>query len=68
MRTAMSLYSVPGLACTAANKAIADYAKAIRLDPNYALAYYSRGSAYLDKAIADYSEGIRLYTVIAESS
>ena len=46
---------------------------AIRVDPNDALAYISRGSDYsdkgeFDKAIADYSEAIRLYTVIAESS
>jgi tetratricopeptide (TPR) repeat protein len=47
------------------DKAIADYAEAIRLDPKYALAYYNRGVAYekkgeWDNAIAEYTEAIRL--------
>ncbi len=47
------------------DKAIADYAEAIRLDPNYANAYYGRGYAWsqkkeYDKAIADYSAAIGL--------
>jgi tetratricopeptide (TPR) repeat protein len=45
--------------------AIADDTEAIRLDPIYSRAVYSRGNAYLDKeeydnAIADYTEAIRL--------
>ena len=40
------------------DKAIADYGRTIRLEPNYADAYYARGMAYKDKkmrirAIAD---------------
>ena len=47
------------------DKAIAECSGAIRLDPNYAEAYYKRGLAYgnegdYDKAIADYTEAIRL--------
>jgi tetratricopeptide (TPR) repeat protein len=46
-------------------RAIADYNEAIRLDPNYALAYNNRGQAYLlsedfDRAFADLGEAIRL--------
>lgn len=42
-----------------------DYTEAIRQNPNYAGAYYSRGVDYaekgeLDKAIADFNEAIRL--------
>jgi tetratricopeptide (TPR) repeat protein len=45
--------------------AIADYNKAIELDPNFALAYSSRGYAYdnlkqWQKAIADYNQAIKL--------
>ncbi len=45
--------------------AIEDYNQAIRLDPNYALAYYGRGHARyhlgdLQEAIADYNQAIRL--------
>ncbi|MGH6846955.1 MAG: tetratricopeptide repeat protein [Methylocella sp.] len=45
--------------------AIADYNKAIRLDPKYAFAYYNRGIAYNangdhDRAIADYDDAIQL--------
>jgi len=44
---------------------IENYSQAIRLDPNYAVAYHKRGFAYDDKgeydrAIADYNETIRL--------
>jgi len=46
-------------------KAIADYNKAIELDPNHALAYFNRAYAYgeigqYDKAIADYTKAIEL--------
>jgi len=47
------------------DKAIAAYNEAIRLDPDYAEAYYSRGSVHhfmddRDRALADYNEAIRL--------
>jgi tetratricopeptide (TPR) repeat protein/formylglycine-generating enzyme required for sulfatase activity len=47
------------------DKAISDYDKAIRLDPNRAVSYNNRGNAYeamkdYDKAISDYNEAIRL--------
>ena len=47
------------------DRAIVDYDKAIRLDPKYTRAYYSRGRAYrlkgeYDRAIADYDKDIRL--------
>src|SRR6266478_5011674 len=47
------------------NKTIADLNEAIRLNPNDAIAYFSRGTfffgkAEFDKAIADYAEAIRL--------
>ena len=47
------------------DKAIAAYNEAIRLDPNYAEAYRSRGFVYhcmsdRDRALADYDEAIRL--------
>jgi Tfp pilus assembly protein PilF len=46
------------------DRAIADYNEAIRRDPNSALAFDNRGTAYLkkgdnDRAIADYNEAIR---------
>ena len=46
------------------DRAIADYSKAIQLNPRYADAYYSRGTIYrykgdLDRAIADYRLAIR---------
>ena len=45
--------------------AIADFNQAIRLDPNYALAYRNRGNAKrkkgdVDGAIADYNRAIKL--------
>ena len=47
------------------DRAIADYDQAIRLNPNYAAAYNSRGLAYDDKrdydrAIADFNKAIKL--------
>jgi tetratricopeptide (TPR) repeat protein len=47
------------------DKAIADYNKAIELDPQLAVAYYNRGKDYedqgeLDKAIADFTKAIEL--------
>jgi tetratricopeptide (TPR) repeat protein len=47
------------------DEAIADYDKAIALDPNFALAYSNRGLAYakkgdVDRAIADYTKAIAL--------
>jgi len=45
--------------------AIADYNQAIRIDPNYAFAYYNRGNAKFflkdyQGAIADYNQAIRI--------
>jgi tetratricopeptide (TPR) repeat protein len=47
------------------DKTIADYTKAIQIDPNFATAYFNRASAYgmkseYDKAIADYTKAIEL--------
>jgi tetratricopeptide (TPR) repeat protein len=48
--------------------ALADYNKAIELDPNIAIAYFNRGQLkyYADKnftgAIADYTKAIELHT------
>lgn len=46
-------------------QAIAEYDKAVRSDPEFALAYYNRGVAYarlqeFQRAVADYDESIRL--------
>ena len=46
-------------------QALADFSEAIRLDPEYASAYYNRGITYDDlgqyeQALADYTEAIRL--------
>jgi len=51
------------------DKAIADYTKAIRIDPKFASAYSNRGSAYgmkgeYDKAIADYTKAMELNSFI----
>ncbi len=48
-----------------AKRAIADYTEAIRINPNSAVSFYSRGVAYirldrLDEALADCNEAIRL--------
>ncbi|MDR2808249.1 MAG: tetratricopeptide repeat protein, partial [Spirochaetaceae bacterium] len=45
--------------------AITDLNEALKLDPNFAFAYFNRGSAYnsksnYDHAIADYNEALRL--------
>jgi len=45
--------------------AIADYTEAIRLNPNYAMAYNNRGFAYFhkgdyDRAIVDFTQAIRI--------
>jgi tetratricopeptide (TPR) repeat protein len=45
--------------------AIANFTEAIRIDPNYALAFYDRGKSYkgkgdLAQAVADYGEAIRI--------
>ena len=46
-------------------EAIAEYAEAIRLDPQFAAAYYNRGQAYFalgqsQRAIPDFDEAIRI--------
>jgi tetratricopeptide (TPR) repeat protein len=46
-------------------EALADYATALRLDPNHAQAYYNRGNIYiglgrLAEALADYAAALRL--------
>jgi cytochrome c-type biogenesis protein CcmH/NrfG len=47
------------------DRAIADYNEAIRIDPDYADAFYGRGNAWSEKfddarALADYNQAIRL--------
>jgi tetratricopeptide (TPR) repeat protein len=47
------------------DKAIEDFSRAIRLNPNYAVAYNNRGNAWgdkgdQDKAIEDYNAFVRL--------
>jgi tetratricopeptide (TPR) repeat protein len=62
------------------NSAIAEFTQAIRLNPNYAEAYFNRGEAYryryalryfsgndCDLAIADYTQAIRLIPSYAEA-
>ncbi len=53
--------------------AIADYSKAIELDPKDTIAYFNRGGAKqmkgdLDGAIADYSKAIELNPVLTTGS
>ena len=60
-RTAVSTRGIRG----EYDRAIADFDKAIRLDPNNAEFYYKRGTAFInkgdyDRAIADYDQAIRL--------
>ena len=47
------------------DRAIADFDEAIKVNPNYAGAYYNRGLAYQDKhdyqnAVADFTRAIKL--------
>lgn len=47
------------------DRAIADFNEAIRIDPQSAFAYFSRGNAYsdngdYDRAFADYDESLQL--------
>ncbi len=47
------------------DRAIADYSEALRINPQYGVAYYNRGLAWrnkrdYDRAIADYSEAVRI--------
>jgi tetratricopeptide (TPR) repeat protein len=47
------------------DRAIADYTAALRINPDYATAYYNRGLAYAnkkdyDRAIADYTAALRI--------
>jgi tetratricopeptide (TPR) repeat protein len=47
------------------DRAIADYTSALRIDPNYAKAYFNRGNAYgmkgdYDRAIADFTSALRI--------
>ena len=51
---------------------IQDYTEAIRLDPQYAIAYRGRGVVYSDlgqhqRSIQDYDEAIRLYPEYAKA-
>ena len=46
-------------------EALAEYTEAIRLDPNFSVAYFNRGQTYFalgqpEKAVQDYAEAIRL--------
>ena len=48
-----------------AEEALAEYNEAIRLDPQFAVAYFNRGQTYFalgqpQKAVQDYAEAIRL--------
>jgi len=48
-----------------AEDALAEYNKAIRLDPTFAVAYFNRGQTYFalgqpQKAVQDYAEALRL--------
>ena len=48
-----------------AEEALAEYNESLRLDPNFAVAYFNRGQTYFalgqpQKAVQDYAEAIRL--------
>ena len=54
------------------DNAIAEYTRAILLDPKFTSAYHNRGFAYFkkqdfDRAIADYTEAIRLNPKYADA-
>ena len=54
------------------DRAIVDYNEAIRLSPNYLVAIYNRGLAYLkkgdnDRAIADFNEAVRRSPMYAQA-
>jgi tetratricopeptide (TPR) repeat protein len=54
------------------DRAIADYAKAIEIDPGNALAYLNRGIAYsitraADRAVSDYTKTIEIDPMVAEA-
>jgi tetratricopeptide (TPR) repeat protein len=54
------------------DKAIANYNKAIELDPKHAMAYYNRGNSYYDKreydkAISDYTKATEINPRYAEA-
>jgi tetratricopeptide (TPR) repeat protein len=54
------------------DRAIEDYNATLRLDPNYAFAYYNRGIAYYDKgmydrAIEDYNAALRINPNFADA-
>jgi tetratricopeptide (TPR) repeat protein len=56
---------VPSRADKLNDRAISDYSQAIRLDPNYGVAYSNRGKAYYlkhdyDRAISDFDKAIQL--------
>ena len=52
--------------------AIADYTKAIEIDPNYSIAYFGRGTIYAvqnnyDLAISDFNRSIEIDPTYAEA-
>jgi tetratricopeptide (TPR) repeat protein len=54
-------------------RAIADYDIAIKLDPNYATAYYNRGNSRLgagdkDGAVADYRQAAKLNPYLKQAT
>jgi len=57
--------TTPGLKEMNLDKAIGDYTRAIRIDPDYTEAYFRRGNVYLDlqdweSAIADFTRTVRI--------
>ena len=53
-------------------RAVADYDEAVRLDPNYAVAYMNRGSAQYeaknyDRALADFEAALQIDAALAEA-